>query len=125
HARPHPPGGRQRARRPGAEPAHRRTHRAVGRLVSRRPARARRRRRHTRAGRGPTGRGTADGLRRLPARPIAVAMITPARTVAFAVLGRVFEHGAYADRAFHAEAEGLEPRERGLAMRLAYGTIQR
>jgi 16S rRNA (cytosine967-C5)-methyltransferase len=52
-------------------------------------------------------------------------MITPARAVAFAVLGRVFDHGAYADRAFHAEAAGLEPRERSLAMRLAYGTIQR
>ncbi len=52
-------------------------------------------------------------------------MITPSRAVAFAVLGRVFEHGAYADRAFHAEAQELEPRERGLAMRLAYGTIQR
>jgi 16S rRNA (cytosine967-C5)-methyltransferase len=37
----------------------------------------------------------------------------------------VFEHGAYADRAFAAEAASLEPRDRPLAMRLAYGAIQR
>ncbi len=44
---------------------------------------------------------------------------------AFAVIRRVFEHDAYADRALHAEAEGLEPRERALATALAYGVIQR
>ncbi len=40
---------------------------------------------------------------------------------------RVFQHGAYADRALHAEADRarLEPRERALARRLAYGAIQR
>jgi 16S rRNA (cytosine967-C5)-methyltransferase len=37
----------------------------------------------------------------------------------------VFEHDAYADRAFTAEAVELEPRDRGLAMALAYGTVQR
>jgi 16S rRNA (cytosine967-C5)-methyltransferase len=39
---------------------------------------------------------------------------------------RVFEQGAYADRAFRAEAEraALEPRDRAFAMRLAYGTVQ-
>jgi 16S rRNA (cytosine967-C5)-methyltransferase len=37
----------------------------------------------------------------------------------------VFEHGAYADRAFNAEAAGLTPRDRALAMTLAYGTVQR
>ncbi len=52
-------------------------------------------------------------------------MITPARAVAFTVIQRVFEHGAYADRAFQSEAAQLDPRERSLAMRLAYGTIQR
>jgi len=52
-------------------------------------------------------------------------MIAPARVVAFAVIQRVFEHGAYADRALHAAAAHLEPRDRSLAMRLAYGTIQR
>ncbi len=51
--------------------------------------------------------------------------VTPARRVAYAVVRRVFEQGAYADRALHGEARGLDPRERGLAMQLAYGTVQR
>jgi 16S rRNA (cytosine967-C5)-methyltransferase len=40
---------------------------------------------------------------------------------------RVFEEGAYADRALHGEARrhGLEPRDRALATRLAYGAVQR
>jgi 16S rRNA (cytosine967-C5)-methyltransferase len=40
---------------------------------------------------------------------------------------RVFEHGAYADRAFAAEARaaGLDGRDRALAMQVAYGTVQR
>jgi len=37
----------------------------------------------------------------------------------------VFEDGAYADRALHAAAEGLAPRDRALATRLAYGVVQR
>jgi 16S rRNA (cytosine967-C5)-methyltransferase len=37
----------------------------------------------------------------------------------------VFERGAYADAALQAEASGLDSRDRALAMRLAYGTIQR
>jgi 16S rRNA (cytosine967-C5)-methyltransferase len=39
---------------------------------------------------------------------------------------RVFEQGAYADRAFRGEAEraALDPRDRAFAMRLAYGTVQ-
>ena len=41
------------------------------------------------------------------------------------VLRRVFEQGAYADRAFASEAAGLNPRDRALAMRLAYGAVQR
>ena len=54
-------------------------------------------------------------------------MRPPARACAYAVVRRVFEHGAYADRALHAEAArlGLPPRERALATRLAYGTVQR
>lgn len=48
-----------------------------------------------------------------------------ARQVAFEVVRRVFEEGAYADRAFRTLAEGLEPRERAFAMQLAYGTVQR
>jgi len=43
------------------------------------------------------------------------------------VLVRVFEHGAYADEALRAQAgaQSLDGRERALAMRLAYGAIQR
>jgi 16S rRNA (cytosine967-C5)-methyltransferase len=41
------------------------------------------------------------------------------------VLRRVFEQGAYADRALHAEAARLAPRDRALAMKLIYGTVQR
>ena len=54
-----------------------------------------------------------------------MAGVTPARRVAFTVIRRVFEQGAYADRALHAEARGLDVRERGFAMRLAFGTVQR
>src|SRR3954447_11831509 len=50
---------------------------------------------------------------------------TPARVAAYTVLRRVFEHGAWADRALHAAAEGLDPRERALATQLAYGAVQR
>jgi 16S rRNA (cytosine967-C5)-methyltransferase len=51
--------------------------------------------------------------------------VSPARACAFAVVRRVFEHDAYADRALAAEASGLDTRERSLAMSLAYGTVQR
>ena len=54
-----------------------------------------------------------------------MAGVTPARRVAFTVIRRVFERGAYADRALHGEAKDLDPRERAFAMRLAYGTVQR
>jgi 16S rRNA (cytosine967-C5)-methyltransferase len=37
----------------------------------------------------------------------------------------VFEHDAYADRAFRTAAAQLDPRDRALARRLAYGAIQR
>jgi len=50
---------------------------------------------------------------------------SPARRAAFETVQRVFEQDAYADRAFPAAAAGLDPRERALAQRLAYGTIQR
>jgi 16S rRNA (cytosine967-C5)-methyltransferase len=56
---------------------------------------------------------------------VITAVVTPARRVAYAVIRRVFEQGAYADRALHGEAKGLDPRERALAMQLAYGTVQR
>src|SRR6476646_2266986 len=51
--------------------------------------------------------------------------IAPARRCAFAVVRRVFERGAYADLALHAEAAQLDRRDRALATRLAFGTVQR
>jgi 16S rRNA (cytosine967-C5)-methyltransferase len=51
--------------------------------------------------------------------------IAPARRCAFAVLRRVFEHGAYADLALQSEAGRLDHRDRALAMRLSYGAVQR
>jgi 16S rRNA (cytosine967-C5)-methyltransferase len=50
-----------------------------------------------------------------------------ARRVAYEVVRRTFEEGAYADRVFPAEADRgrLDDRDRRLAMRLAYGTVQR
>jgi 16S rRNA (cytosine967-C5)-methyltransferase len=50
---------------------------------------------------------------------------SPARRAAFRVVRRVFEEGAFADQALHAEAAGLDGRERALARQLAFGTIQR
>jgi 16S rRNA (cytosine967-C5)-methyltransferase len=52
-------------------------------------------------------------------------MPSESRVCAYAVLRRVFEDGAYADRALHAESRTLHPRDRALAMRLAYGAVQR
>ena len=56
---------------------------------------------------------------------IATHAVSPARTVAFAVLRRVFEQGAFTDQALHAEAGHLEARDRALARRLVFGTVQR
>ena len=53
------------------------------------------------------------------------AEVSPARACAFAVVRRVFEQRAYADRAFTAEAARLDARDRAFAMQLAYGTVQR
>ncbi|MEA2291082.1 MAG: rRNA (cytosine967-C5)-methyltransferase [Solirubrobacteraceae bacterium] len=55
------------------------------------------------------------------------ARVAPARAAAYAVLRRVFEDGAWADRALHGEAGRLRlsAADRGLAMRLAYGAVQR
>ncbi len=52
-------------------------------------------------------------------------MIAPARRAAFEVVRRVFEEDAYADRALRSAVEGLDDRDRALAQRLAYGTVQR
>ena len=48
-----------------------------------------------------------------------------ARAVAAKVVERVFEEGAYADRAFRSDAERLDARDRAFAQQLAYGTVQR
>jgi len=50
-----------------------------------------------------------------------------ARGVAFQVVRRVFEEGAYADRVFRsaADAAGVDERDRAFAKQLAYGTVQR
>ena len=53
------------------------------------------------------------------------AQVSPARAAALTVVRRVFEQGAYADRALAAEAAGLDPRDRALATQIAYGTVQR
>jgi len=53
------------------------------------------------------------------------AAISPARVAAHAVLLRVFEEGAYADRATRSATEGLDERDRALATQLAYGAVQR
>jgi 16S rRNA (cytosine967-C5)-methyltransferase len=58
----------------------------------------------------------------MAARP---AVISPARGAAFAVLRRVFEDGAYADRALRTAVAGLDDRDRALARQLAYGAVQR
>jgi 16S rRNA (cytosine967-C5)-methyltransferase len=54
-----------------------------------------------------------------------VSSVSPARVCAYAVIRRVFEQDAYADRALTAEAAGLDARDRALATQLAYGTVQR
>src|SRR5438034_8255825 len=51
--------------------------------------------------------------------------VSPARRAAYEVVLRVFEDGAYADRAFLTAAAGLDQRDRALAQRIAYGTVQR
>jgi 16S rRNA (cytosine967-C5)-methyltransferase len=51
--------------------------------------------------------------------------VSPARRAAFDTVLRVFEQDSYADRAFRTVAAGLDARDRALAQRLAYGTIQR
>ena len=50
-----------------------------------------------------------------------------ARAVACEVVRRTFEEDAYTDRTFRAEAERaeLDGRDRRLAMRLTFGTVQR
>ena len=51
--------------------------------------------------------------------------VAPARRAAYTVIRRVFEQGAFADRALHTAVAELDGRDRALAMTLAYGTVQR
>jgi 16S rRNA (cytosine967-C5)-methyltransferase len=51
--------------------------------------------------------------------------VAPARVCAYEVLRRVFERGAYADRALQGAASELDARDRALAKRLAFGSVQR
>ncbi len=80
---------------------------------------------------GVSGKARAPGGQRAPGadnpRGASDTAIAPARRCAYAVLRRVFERGAYADLALRAEAESarLDARDRALAMRLAYGAVQR
>ena len=52
-------------------------------------------------------------------------MIAPARRAAYTVVRRVFEDESYADRSFRTVAADLDDRDRALAQRLSYGTVQR
>jgi 16S rRNA (cytosine967-C5)-methyltransferase len=52
-------------------------------------------------------------------------MIAPARRAAYEVVRRVFEEDAFADRALGSAVKDLDQRDRALAQRLAYGTVQR
>src|SRR4051812_36330623 len=62
------------------------------------------------------GSGSQDGPR-----------VAPARACAYAVVRRVFEQEAWADRALHGEARrmGLDTRDLALATQLSFGTVQR
>ncbi|HEY5144697.1 MAG TPA: transcription antitermination factor NusB [Solirubrobacteraceae bacterium] len=56
---------------------------------------------------------------------MSAAAVSPARRCAHAVVRRTLAEDAYADRAFHGEAQGLDPRDRALAKRIAFGAVQR
>lgn len=60
-----------------------------------------------------------------PVESLPQVRVAPARRCAYVVLRRVFEDGAYADRALQGEAKELDARDRALAMRLVYGAVQR
>ncbi len=50
--------------------------------------------------------------------------VSPARRAAYEVVLRAFEQDAYADRALAGAAAGLDARDRALAQRIAFGTVQ-
>jgi 16S rRNA (cytosine967-C5)-methyltransferase len=51
--------------------------------------------------------------------------VSPARRAAYDVVLRVFEEEAYADRVLRSAATDLDGRDRALAQRLSFGTVQR
>jgi len=51
--------------------------------------------------------------------------VAPARRAAYEVLLRVSEEGAFADRALRSASAALDDRDRSLARRLAFGSVQR
>ena len=51
--------------------------------------------------------------------------VAPARRAAYEVLLRVFEEGAYADRALRTASASLDERDRALARQLTFGAVQR
>ena len=57
--------------------------------------------------------------------PAATDRVAPARRAAHAAVLRTLADGAYTDRALRSEAAGLSSRDRALAKRLAFGTVQR
>jgi len=56
---------------------------------------------------------------------MASTTVTPARRAAHAIVRRTLVDGAFADRALHGEARGLDTRDRALAKQLAFGAVQR
>jgi 16S rRNA (cytosine967-C5)-methyltransferase len=56
---------------------------------------------------------------------MASTTVTPARRAAHSVVRRALVDGAFADRALHGEARGLDARDRALAKQLAFGAVQR
>ena len=54
-----------------------------------------------------------------------MSVVSASRRAAYTTVLRVFEEGAYADRAFRSVAEALDARDQAFAMQLAYGTVQR
>ncbi len=82
-------------------------------------------------GSGPPAAAAGTGKRASRLAPMVAATtppaVAPARRAAFAVVRRVFEQDAFADRALRGECDrlALDARDRALAMRLAYGAVQR
>jgi 16S rRNA (cytosine967-C5)-methyltransferase len=66
-----------------------------------------------------------NGDRPADEREAVAVSVAPARRAAFTVVRRVFEDDAYADRAIVSAVQGLDARDRALAQRIAFGTVER